>query len=166
MPHVSKEKEREYRQKYRSKPEVKAQRAEYNSKYYQEHKEQTRLTKQKWNERNKVKRAEYEKKYRKQHPDRFRAKMQRKNYKKYGLTVEQALALKVNGCEVCKSSDRLHIDHCHKTGKIRGVLCNYCNLALGILKDDPLRIAALLNYLLAGAVHPDKMPLAMPRKAM
>lgn len=40
------------------------------------------------------------------------------------------------------------IDHCHTTGKIRGILCMQCNTALGSLEDNPLKIEALLNYLL------------------
>jgi hypothetical protein len=38
-------------------------------------------------------------------------------------------------------------DHDHKTGKFRGWLCHSCNAALGLLKDDPERIAKLLNYI-------------------
>ena len=39
------------------------------------------------------------------------------------------------------------LDHDHITGKIRGLLCFHCNTALGLLKDDPSRILALLDYL-------------------
>jgi hypothetical protein len=41
----------------------------------------------------------------------------------------------------------VHLDHCHDTGTIRGILCNGCNLALGHLKDDPVRVMALLEYI-------------------
>lgn len=40
-----------------------------------------------------------------------------------------------------------HIDHCHETGVVRGLLCTQCNLALGLLRDDPVRIAALLAFI-------------------
>ncbi len=43
----------------------------------------------------------------------------------------------------------LAIDHCHKTGKVRGLLCQACNTALGLLEDDIERIQMLLAYLQA-----------------
>ena len=42
---------------------------------------------------------------------------------------------------------RLAVDHNHKTGEIRGLLCVGCNRALGQLADDPERIEALLKYI-------------------
>lgn len=41
----------------------------------------------------------------------------------------------------------LHVDHCHKTGVVRGLLCDHCNFALGFLHDDTARIMGLLEYL-------------------
>ena len=43
------------------------------------------------------------------------------------------------------------IDHCHSSGKVRGMLCHKCNTALGFLGDNPDKIAGLLEYLLAKA---------------
>ena len=43
-------------------------------------------------------------------------------------------------------SPSLHIDHGHKTGAVRGLLCSGCNTALGSLGEDPERIKALLKY--------------------
>lgn len=40
----------------------------------------------------------------------------------------------------------LHVDHCHTTGRVRGLLCNACNTALGLLEENPKRIEALLHY--------------------
>ncbi len=60
-------------------------------------------------------------------------------------------------CDVCKlpetNKDRtgktrfLNVDHCHVTGKVRGVLCSVCNMALGNANDDPNRLRALAAYL-------------------
>ena len=58
-----------------------------------------------------------------------------------------------NQCAVCGTSDwrgrknRPHIDHDHKTGKVRGILCHNCNLALGLLKDDINILQAMIRYL-------------------
>lgn len=70
----------------------------------------------------------------------------------YGLTKDKYLELielQNNRCKICNikldGGLKTHVDHCHKTGKIRGILCNHCNLGIGHLKDDPklLRAAAL-----------------------
>lgn len=39
------------------------------------------------------------------------------------------------------------IDHCHKTGKVRGLLCKTCNTGIGHLKDDPNILRSAINYL-------------------
>ena len=43
-----------------------------------------------------------------------------------------------------------NVDHCHKTNKVRAVLCIHCNTALGQLGEDPQRIAGLIQYI---AIH-------------
>ena len=69
------------------------------------------------------------------------AKSQRiRQLKKFGIDMEkyQAMFLSQNGkCALCgkESSRTLHVDHCHKTGKVRGLLCGPCNLALGIVEE-------------------------------
>lgn len=40
-----------------------------------------------------------------------------------------------------------HVDHCHTTGKVRGVLCMACNLALGMVKECPSRLSGLASYI-------------------
>lgn len=75
--------------------------------------------------------------------------------KKYGLTDADYKALfdRQGGlCALC-GTDRpggrfkvLHVDHCHETGRVRGLLCHRCNVALGTLGDTPKSIAAALEY--------------------
>ena len=50
-------------------------------------------------------------------------------------------------CAACGSTFNLVRDHDHRTGKWRGTLCHYCNIALGYLEDDLLRLEALIAYL-------------------
>ena len=79
----------------------------------------------------------------------------RRNLKrKYGLTVDQYEAmLDAQGglCAICRGEQvnvrRMAVDHCHDTGKIRGLLCNPCNAGLGQFKDDPDRMRIAIRYL-------------------
>lgn len=52
-------------------------------------------------------------------------------------------------CAICGiiPTDRLRLDHCHKTGKVRGLLCNRCNMALGFFNDEPEIMRKSLTYL-------------------
>lgn len=61
-----------------------------------------------------------------------------------------------NVCAICETQERrrLHgktvrlcVDHCHKSGKIRGLLCSSCNQSLGLMKDNPSQLRAAANYL-------------------
>ncbi len=72
--------------------------------------------------------------------------------KKYGITLEQynnMLQQQDNACAVCKETpvkQRLHVDHNHTTGKVRGLLCQACNTSIGKLKENPELIRALALY--------------------
>lgn len=57
-------------------------------------------------------------------------------------------------CKICSNTTNLHsrnnnldIDHCHITGKVRGLLCNKCNKAIGYFEDNPELIKKALKYL-------------------
>ena len=90
----------------------------------------------------------------------------RRSYKDYALRklynisydeYMEMLTLQGNVCAICKRPETrkssgsepkyLSVDHDHVTGKVRALLCHDCNVALGYLKDDPTRIAGLLDYL-------------------
>jgi hypothetical protein len=53
-------------------------------------------------------------------------------------------------CAICytEANGRMwHIDHCHDTGKVRGILCDICNRGIGNLKDDPKLLRQAAEYL-------------------
>jgi hypothetical protein len=61
-------------------------------------------------------------------------------------------------CAICFKKDpeegkRLSVDHCHITGKIRGLLCNPCNKMLGGALDSPSTLARGISYLEAASVR-------------
>ena len=90
-------------------------------------------------------------------PERKRKNQDLKYRQAYGIGLDdvEALIARAGGvCEICRVRPEpdslgrtLHIDHCHKSGRIRGVLCFSCNTSLGKLKEDPEIVRALLNYL-------------------
>lgn len=72
--------------------------------------------------------------------------------RRYGLTLTYEELTKDSRCFLCQESptgkkSRLHLDHCHQTGKVRGLLCSRCNLALGLLRDRPELGKLLAKYL-------------------
>ena len=78
-----------------------------------------------------------------------------RHYRKhYGLTLEQLEEMRQaqNGkCAICQiDPERPVVDHCHATGKVRGILCDTCNRAIGLLKDDPEVLIAAAGYLRGG----------------
>ena len=75
----------------------------------------------------------------------------------YGLTIEQydEMVSRQNGlCLICRKPPsggrgrRLYVDHCHETKIVRGLLCNRCNSAIGLLDEDAARMKHAANYVL------------------
>jgi len=79
----------------------------------------------------------------------------------YGITLEQYEAMlksQNSVCMICKKEEvhrnnqntgvsRLSVDHCHSTGKIRGILCTKCNTGLGSFKDNIELLTKAIQYL-------------------
>jgi hypothetical protein len=72
----------------------------------------------------------------------------------YGLdwpALHFLLAANNNACKACgrqfAGRVKYAVDHDHDTGRVRGLLCCNCNSALGMLGDDPDRVAGLLRYI-------------------
>jgi hypothetical protein len=97
---------------------------------------------------------EYAKNYQQTRPEQRSRYARRYALKKlYGLTPEQWDEMfKEQGgrCLICGKAPgrkRLHVDHCHETGLIRGLLCSSCNSGIAHLQHDPKIIASALSYL-------------------
>lgn len=97
---------------------------------------------------------------RKANPEKFRKwRLASKLMESYGLTVAQYRTMEAaqgGVCAICKKPEqytrngkprRLTVDHCHATGKIRGLLCGGCNAALGMMKDNAENLKRGAEYL-------------------
>ena len=140
MPYADKEKQREYSRKYQQRPERK--------KY-----------KKAWTEKNRERITEAQRARYKADPEKYREYFRNHRIKKnYDLT-EAEYAAKVieqgGKCGICGKEpsgkwhgDRmLNVDHDHKPGAVRGLLCNQCNRALGLFGDSQERILEAVAYL-------------------
>lgn len=111
----------------------------------------------KWRERNVEKaRASYRKaakKLREERPQELKL-YKKRNYlmRRYGLTEEAFRALlrgQGDKCAICVLPDRdWVVDHDHRTGAVRGILCRQCNLGLGGFRDSPDSLMNAARYLM------------------
>ena len=85
----------------------------------------------------------------KYNPDNSR----RQRMRRQGVTLKEydrMLAKQGGVCAICgepPAKIRLAVDHCHTTGKVRGLLCLRCNMGLGYFTDDPAKLEAAIEYL-------------------
>ena len=96
--------------------------------------------------------------WRKQNPEVHRERVRNSHFKNierlYGITPEQyAILLEAQDgkCAICREVDpvrnRLSVDHDHKTGRVRGLLCMRCNGGIGMLGDSIERLENAIRYL-------------------
>lgn len=89
---------------------------------------------------------------------KHRMRMRRWHLKKaYGLSLEEfdsILESQGGGCAICsvkeiegETKTRMVVDHCHKTNKVRGILCDLCNTAIGKMHDDVNKLKKAIEYL-------------------
>lgn len=79
--------------------------------------------------------------------------------KRYGITVEQYNAMLISQnsqCLICghkhEEKKPLHVDHDHRTGQIRALLCHRCNPGLALFDESPDRLESAANYLRLAAL--------------
>lgn len=77
-----------------------------------------------------------------------------KNLARYGITTDdfnRILLQQNNCCEICKieltATEKTAVDHCHTTGKVRGILCRNCNAGIGMLKESVTALESAIKYL-------------------
>lgn len=96
-------------------------------------------------------------KWHKENKERLAAYMREFSLKKHWNMTQKEfddrLAAQGGVCAICKKShwmgrgNKPHVDHCHASGKIRGLLCNLCNIGLGAFKDSENTLLAATEYL-------------------
>lgn len=105
-----------------------------------------------WQKKNKLKLANNQRLRNILHPIRRRNSILKS---KYGITIDQYYEIfrkQGRKCKLCgmkthnRKSDFV-VDHCHKTGRIRGILCFRCNSKLGMYRDDPKLLRKAADYL-------------------
>lgn len=119
-------------------PEFKEKRSSYNKKYRGKYKD-------------------YLKKYYENNREKISKRSRNSAYKKkFGITIEEydRMLISQNGvCAICNIPEislrntHFSVDHCHKTGKVRGLLCYKCNTTLGFVNDNTKVLKNAINYL-------------------
>jgi len=143
--------------------------AESTKRWQLANRDRMREARNRYRKRHAEKLSEASKLYYQKNRERLREKQkadQRKNPKislahrrrKYGINEQMLNALRNaqdNRCAVCRTAfpmmtpDRheFTVDHCHANGKVRGLLCNLCNRAIGAFRDNPKFLRAAIRYL-------------------
>lgn len=103
-----------------------------------------------WAENNPEKRKAARLRHKERNPEYSRESI----LKRHGLTIEQfkkSLVEQNNSCWICgdgfKSPQDAKMDHCHSSGRVRGILCSHCNTAIGLAKEDVVVLKKMIEYL-------------------
>ncbi len=134
----------------RNKEKVREYMREYSKKYRAANIEKARKANREWYERNREKQVAYGR-------TRYLEKRESHLKIKYGISMDDYKVLHAaqgGRCAICavdKTNGRggpslFHVDHCHRTKRVRGLLCNSCNRMIGLGKDDPAILRAGADY--------------------
>jgi len=95
--------------------------------------------------------------WRKTHPGKVAEYARNALLRSYGITQKQYDAMLIDQdkrCAICrradtgrKNSNLFLIDHCHKTRKVRGLLCHKCNVSIGLLRESAVTLRSAIEYL-------------------
>jgi len=131
---------------------------EYDKTRYNAQKEKYLKQARKWAKKNPQKLIEIRKKWYSKNKDYFRNAALKS---KYGITLEEYNKMCIsqnNKCAICGKSETfidyktkknriLVVDHNHKTGQIRGLLCNRCNIIIGRIEENQKILFLINDYL-------------------
>lgn len=106
----------------------------------------------KWREENRGKYNDGAKLWRKRHPRNIREWRIRRKFGLSHAQYDEMANRQGNKCAICEQGpvggrEYLSIDHCHKTGKVRELLCDNCNKGIGCLQDNPELFIRAAEYL-------------------
>ena len=121
-----------------------------------------KATNKAWNQANKEKYKARQKEYYQANKEKYKAYSEANKEKieeyrlnnKFGITQDEYdlnLELQDHACKICKVdasefTKKLHVDHCHTTGELRGLLCPSCNVGLGHFRDDIELLEDAIDY--------------------
>ena len=97
----------------------------------------------------------------KKDPNRLKVQKRREQLRyRFNLTIDEydkMLENQQGKCAICgggreKQKYKFSVDHCHATGKIRGILCQNCNAGLGLFKDNPQSLTNAITYLISSGI--------------
>ena len=123
-------------------------------RYREANREKIKQKQREYYQRNKEQLKTWQKEYKKT-PQGKLSQRYRHIKHRYGLNKDDYLAMlekQNNACAICLNPETIEnsilcVDHCHTTGKVRGLLCRMCNSALGKFQDDLLNLKRAVAYL-------------------
>lgn len=132
-------------------------REEYKRRWQRENKDKVRSSRDRYLTKNREVIAKRSQEWRKNNPKKLKERKPHWHRKTlYGISESeyQSKFESQNGmCAICNHKHiigrrtSLAVDHCHKTGRFRGLLCQACNRAIGLMKECPARLSKAIEYL-------------------
>lgn len=121
---------------------------ELDHRYYLENRDKIIKKSTDWNKKNRKDHCKYDKAWRLKNPTKSREAYLKRTYK---ITLEEYELIKLiqeKRCGIClEKKPRLVVDHCHKSKKVRGLLCTTCNAGIGQLKESVWILGEAIKYL-------------------
>jgi hypothetical protein len=149
------------------------QNQEYMREYYQQNKDKYKLTPEQREQRNEQRRRRYaeDPEYRRKVLEDIRnidpsIRRDRRLRNQFGIGADEfdsilerqggRCAICLAECTTAKGGRRAVVDHCHRTGRLRKILCSECNLGLGKFRDDPELLEQAARYLREANIERDE----------
>lgn len=122
-------------------------------KWYGENRDTEIARVKRWQQENKERVNASQRRRRAERGDEYKRKEREGHLlRKYGIRLrdfETLIFAQMGLCAICGRNERqrLHVDHDHRTGVVRGLLCGKCNKAIGLLEEEPTILRSAENYL-------------------